>query len=87
MSRARQSAAEWFVMTAIGEKPKSLHPGSLVLDGYALDWTQRTPRGLVARSSYLALRDLATVVLDAARGLDPIPTSPDGSAVTTTKES
>lgn len=70
-------------MTAIGEKPRSLQPGSLRLDGFVIDWSQRTARGLVARTSYLHPHDLMTTVLDTARGSDrPTPPTTDAQEAT-----
>jgi hypothetical protein len=67
MSAVRQRQAERFLLEAVDANPRTAVPGSVRVDGFAMDWTEQTKAGPVARSSNIDRDALLELVAAAAR--------------------
>ena len=66
---AARRPAERMLLRAVSADVRRAIPGSVRLDGYALDWTERTRTGPVARCAFvdgLSLLELVSRDLDSA---------------------
>lgn len=55
MSKARMKLVEQLLVEASGNDPRKVHEGSVrLIGGGGIDWTEKTKRGLVARSGFVS---------------------------------
>ena len=85
-SRARTKVIEQLLVEASDNNPRKVHEGSVRLSGErTLDWSERTPRGLVARTGLVDMErfwDLVDDSLNPYGKTSSANPSPPGQAAT-----